>query len=177
MATEPTGVEVPTTYGQACRAKLSKATDDLAAVETRLEEIEEEQANLLRDKEKLEIVIETLEPLCAQLDEEEGEKRGAMWSEVENLGIQECCYRVLLEAEGPQSAQNILFELSELGIDMARYANPLAVIHTSLKRIPERVRSFTEVRKGEHMRPARVRCYEAIREKKKVAGTAKPAQQ
>lgn len=178
MATEPNGAEVPTTAGQACSAKLAEANEELAGVVTRLEQIEREQQDLLRKQERLEIVIETLEPLCRQMDDEEKEQRVAIWSEVENLGIQECCYRVLLEAEDPLSAQDIRFELKELGIDMDRYANPSAVIHTSLKRIPERVRSFkrycmdpvTEKR-------ATSRFYEAIREKKKTAGKAKPAEQ
>ena len=177
MATKANGAEVPTTIGKSCRAKLSEATEECADLTNRLEQIEAEQQDLLRKIERLQIVIETLEPLCAQLEEEEATQRVAIWSEVENLGIQECCYRVLLESDSPLSAQEIRFELGEAGIDMDRYANPSAVIHTSLKRIPERVRSFKQTcRDALSSKMITSRYYEAIREKKK-AGTVRPAEQ
>ena len=148
------GTGVPSTI----RAKLAEATGELSKVDARLAEIAEEEQELFRKKERLQIVIETLEPYCAQEQE-------TAWSEIAGLGIQECCYRLLQEESKPLSAVGIRLLLEdERGVDMKRYANPLAVIHTSLKRIPDRVRSFRKKERAwDSSAKVWVRYYEAVK--------------
>ena len=158
METRTGTTGVPSTIAQSCRAKLAEAAGELDKLDARLAEIAEEEQELSRKKERLQIVIETLEPLCAQEQE-------AAWSEVAGLSIQECCYRLLQEEGQPLSAMGIRVILEDQrGVDMKRYANPLAVIHTSLKRIPDRVRSFRKKERAwDSSAKVWVRYYEAVK--------------
>lgn len=167
-----------TPIGEQVRADLRKAEREWTKVSEQMEELErrqselaEEQAALKRQHADLEMQVllvktkvETLRPFYERLEEEARENRAREWEQCEQAGIQECCYRVLLESKEPLEALNIRFELKELGIAIEKYANPLAVIHTSLKRIPDRVRSFKVTRTDPlTMKRGTVRMYEAIR--------------
>ena len=126
----------------------------------RIREIEQERRELELEVARVKGKIEVLEPLFS----EERERDERRWADLAHLGIQECCYRVLLESSEPMDATLISHRLREHNVDIDRYANPLAVIHTSLKRIPDRVRSFK--REDEALTDGRtvwVRFYEAIR--------------
>ena len=173
-----------TPLGEKLRAQLAKAQRELDQATARIEDIQAEQAELEKEKTELHqralvsrTVVETLEPLYREQEEEALEKHASEWERLQEAGIQECCYKVLLESKYPLEALDIKGELEELGIPM-NYANPLAVIHTSLKRIPERVRSFKQRRRDPVTeKTGTVRYYEAIREKKKVAAAVQPAGQ
>lgn len=150
------------TRGERYRSQLQQFERELQDIELRLEEIETERLDLLQRKEKLTITKEILEPICEEQEKEEQEKRDALWADVANLGVQECCYRVLLEEAKPLSAWSIKHQLEQRGIEL-KYKNPLAVIHTSLKRIPEKVRTFRrkEWVDDHRTRVAWIRYYEA----------------
>lgn len=145
--------------------KYRKACAEHEEAQKQLKELDKKRAVLLRQIERLDIVIETLDPIASQEWEIEDEQRQKDWHEARDLGIQECCYRVLQDAQQALSAITIRRHLEEEGVDLKRYANPLAVIHTSLKRIPERVRSFRrkETVGRDQSRKAWVRYYEAIK--------------
>ncbi len=162
-------------------SQLQDAQKELNTLAARIEEIDQEKSDLERRVLELSTVIGTLEPIYAeQRREEEGKlEQEHIHSEAEwkrlavQGGIQECCYRVLLESEEPLPAWAIRFALEEKGIDLRGYANSLAVIHTSLKRIPERVRSYKGRNTDSTGRTTSVRYYEVIRER--AAGAVRPA--
>lgn len=141
--------------------QLQAAQEELWTVRERLREIEDEKREMELAAERLRGRIEVLEPLCQEHEKQEDRQ----WADLAPFGIQECCYRVLFESEEPLDATLIRSRLEERNVDMKRYANPLAVIHTSLKRmIPDRVRSFK--RHEEALTAGSkvwVRYYEAIR--------------
>jgi chromosome segregation ATPase len=148
------------------RAEWDKAAKELDEVTSRLEEIEQEKSALEIRRTKLQTTVDVLSPICEELEQEEVAEWRSEWDELAKLGIQECCYRLLVEENCPLSAISIRFRLEDRGVKLdARYKNPLAVIHTSLKRIPERVRSFRrkEFVGGDNTRVAWVRFYEAIK--------------
>lgn len=136
------------------RAKLTDAKKELETIDSQLEQLERESADLQRKKEKLETVVETLEAVF------DAEKQAA-WNGIKGLylSFQECCYRVLVEAEEdelPLDAEDIVEKLGER-VDTMRYADPIAAVHRALRKIPDRVRS---------KRDGRIRVYEPIRGQK-----------
>lgn len=155
----------PTSLADRFCDQLERAQNKLAEVETQLGQVEKERNELLKSKETLEIEIKLLEPLCDELREAEEKQEDAFWSDMKNLGsIQECCYRVLVESSKPMDATLIKDALEKRKVDINRYAQPMAVIHTSLKRIPDRVRTFKrKVQVVEGNPKIWVRYYEAIK--------------
>jgi DNA repair exonuclease SbcCD ATPase subunit len=142
------------------RARLEAVEDEIRAAERRLEDIEQERSSLEQNLVRLNAQLEVLGPICDDAEQDESNE----WAELAKCGIQECCYRVLVETGEPQSAKDIRFELEQRGVDVSRYANGLAVIHTSLGRIPDRVKSF---RRKEYIGEDRskkvwIRYYKAI---------------
>ena len=53
------------------------------------------------------------------------------------FGLTEACRLVLRSAPAPLTAVGIRDRLQQMGFDLDRYANPLAAIHTTLKRMSE----------------------------------------
>ena len=53
------------------------------------------------------------------------------------FGLTEACRVVLQSAPAPLTAVGIRDRLQQIGFDLDRYANPLAAIHTTLKRMTE----------------------------------------
>lgn len=53
------------------------------------------------------------------------------------FGLTEACRLVLQNAPAPLTAVGIRERLHHMGFDLDRYANPLAAIHTTLKRMAE----------------------------------------
>ena len=161
------------TRGDRYWARLEEAKKRLADVDARLDAIQQEVKDLHVLRVRLETEIEVLEPIYVEQEEQE---RGE-YAQLANVGIQECCLRLLIEEGEPLTASGIRFKLRDRGVDLERYANPLAVIHTSLGRIPDRVRSFKRKElTGENGRVNWVRYYEAIRPSAggKTATIAKP---
>jgi hypothetical protein len=145
---------------------LDRATEELEEVNSRLAEIEQERLELEQRRVILRTKVETLGPICVELEDEESKKLNTEWDDLAEAGIQECCYRILVDAKEPLSAAGIRSRLDEMGIDINRYANPLAVIHTSLKRLPDRVRSLRGQAQDLKGRNVSVRYYEVIPDKK-----------
>jgi hypothetical protein len=61
------------------------------------------------------------------------------------LGLTEACRLVLRNADAPLTALEIRDRLKAIGVDLDKYSNPLASIHTILKRM----RDGGEVKEGE----------------------------
>src|ERR1035438_6442319 len=156
----------PVTRADRYEADLEKAKRELEQVEERLEEVDQEKLALELRRSKLQTTIEVLGPICRDLGEEEHDTWTSDWAEIAKSSIQECCYRALVEEGAPLSAISIRFRLEDRGINLSRYRNPLAVIHTSLKRIPERVHSYKKQEwvGSDSERVAWVRYYEAIKD-------------
>ena len=53
------------------------------------------------------------------------------------FGLTEACRMVLQNATAPLTALGIRDRLESIGFDLDRYANPLAAVHTTLKRLAE----------------------------------------
>jgi hypothetical protein len=53
------------------------------------------------------------------------------------FGLTDACRLVLQNAPAPLTAVGIRDRLQQIGFDLDRYANPLAAIHTTLKRMTE----------------------------------------
>jgi hypothetical protein len=62
---------------------------------------------------------------------------GAGAPEAAPVGLTDAIRSILARAEGPLSASEIRDRLVEMGLDMAAYSNPLATIHTVLRRLTD----------------------------------------
>lgn len=149
------------------KAKASNAESDISEIDNQLAELKkrrkEKAAEAERFKERVERLTASVEALRGLCDDE----REARWSERHELvnngvwKLQECCYQVLLDAGRAMTAAHIHQELRRNGVEYG-YQNPLAVIHTSLKRmIPDRVRRFKALPRGGRVRRMCV-WYEAV---------------
>lgn len=54
-----------------------------------------------------------------------------------SFGLADACRMVLRNAQEPMTPTAIRDRLASVGVDLDRYANPLAAIHTTLKRLAE----------------------------------------
>lgn len=79
------------------------------------------------------------------------------------LGLTDACRLVLRSATAPMTAIQVRERLEAIGVfDPSKYANPLAVIHTTLKRMDEAGKAFaTEFddsnRTGYQLMPSKIR--------------------
>ena len=53
------------------------------------------------------------------------------------LGLTDACRMALKAAGHPLTALEVRGQLEAMGMDLSRYANPLAAVHTTLKRLSE----------------------------------------
>jgi|ERR1022692_2415875 hypothetical protein len=154
---------LPTPLLMKCRSDLWSAKNELSEVFRRIEAVRQEEAKLEIRRVQLQSTIAVLEPIISEAEQFAEQKIKSDWAGAAKAGIQECCFRLLIEEACPLSAGEVRSLLEERGVDMTQYHNPLAVIHTSLKRIPDRVRSFKQKRRGSTMSGVTVvRVYEAI---------------
>jgi hypothetical protein len=141
---------------------------ELNRIKARITELEQERDSLQEEADQITQALGVIRRhseklLFRKLDDDERQ-----WNDLANLGIQEACYRVLLEASEPLDATEIRQRLSSHGVKKMgngpeAYANQLAVIHTSLKRIPDRIKSTKRKVKVLDDQRGWVRYYEAIR--------------
>jgi chromosome segregation ATPase len=143
------------------RAELDQAKRRIAEIEEGIRKLEEEKSSLESDVVYISGKVAGLERLAGEEIAEYRQERSEQWKEFVKLGLQECCYQVLVEDGGEMDANEIMERLERRGMDMKRYANPLAVIHTSLKRIPDRVRSFKQKLQHEN-NVTQLRVYKAV---------------
>lgn len=167
MKNQADGADASARRAARYRADLDSASKRIEQIDERIEEIEREKAALGEEHGRLSIKVEILGPICEEQEAEaanhyDGWK--ADWEEfAKTAGIQDCCLRLLQEEGKALDAGGIRNRLQELGVDLGRYKNALAVIHTSLKRIPERVRSFRQKEQAYNSSAkVWVRYYEAI---------------
>jgi hypothetical protein len=85
---------------------------------------------------RLQIVVGDLQNLCAELDQKNFEKNVERVIKRDlKAGITETTRLILQENFFPMTASDLKAKIEARKLQLARYANPLAVIHTVLKRL------------------------------------------
>lgn len=105
---------------QAAKMELKSLSAEEKQLDQRLGEIRERIT-------ALEGMIKALEPLV-----EEGQGQ-----EVVNPGLTQICRNMLEESNGSLTAQQVRDKLALMGVSLDDYTNPMAVLHTILKRVGE----------------------------------------
>jgi len=111
------------------RSTLEAMTQERYTLASRLQEINQERAAIEQRLQWLAATIESIKPLCESEEQEE---------DVPKLSA--VCYHVLGNLNRPATAPEIR-DLVQSIMDLSDYSNALAVIHTTLHRMPE-VQSF-----------------------------------
>ena len=111
------------------RRALFQAKQDLARCLVRRQKIDHKVA-------RLQAVINDLEDLCAERDQKHFERRVERVVKAHlNMGITELARVMLKETSLPMTAPDLKERIEARKLDLSRYSNPLAVIHTVLKRL------------------------------------------
>jgi len=111
------------------RRALFQANQDLARCLVRRQKIDQKVA-------RLRALINHLEEVCAVRDRKHFENRvERVVKQSLNKGITESARVLLKESSLPMTAQELKESMEARKIDVSRYSNPLAVIHTVLKRL------------------------------------------
>ena len=111
------------------RRALYEANQDLAHCLVEREKIDHRIA-------RLETVITDLQNLCAELDRKSFENRvDRVIRSGLKQGITETARLILKETFFPMNARELKTGMEARKLDLSRYSNPLAVIHTVLKRL------------------------------------------
>jgi hypothetical protein len=110
-----------------------------------------EYEKLLADRERVNRRLAELQETISSLMRLCGYTPTVPW------GLTEACRAVLLRAEDPMTPVAIRDRLRAIGFDLTRYANELAAIHTTLKRLE----AAGQVKGVKH--PAGGRAYAAVR--------------
>ena len=85
---------------------------------------------------RLQAVVSDLQNLCADLDQKDFKKRVDRVIKADlTVGITESARVILQEAFFPITASDLKEKMEARKLDVSRYSNPLAVIHTVLKRL------------------------------------------
>jgi fibronectin type 3 domain-containing protein len=108
-----------------------------------LYEAKQDMARLLVQREKLDAriarvhaVIDDLQSLCAELDHKHFEKRVDRVVKANlTMGMTEMSRVILKEKFFPMTAVEVKKDMEARKLDLSRYSNPLAVVHTVLKRL------------------------------------------
>jgi hypothetical protein len=108
---------------------LYEAKQDLARHLVRRQKLDQQIA-------RLHAVVSDLQNLCAELDQKSFEKRVDKVIKADlKVGITQSVRVILQENFFPMSAIELKEKIEARKLQLARYANPLAVIHTVLKRL------------------------------------------
>ena len=111
------------------------AKAELAKVEAEKTELEQAVADRGKQIAALKQTLTAIAPLVGETPPE-GENQGA--------GLTDSIRGILAQAEGPLTAADIRDRLSAMGFDMAAYSNPLATIHTILRRLTEADEAYVQ---------------------------------
>src|SRR5262249_4213201 len=111
-----------TSWYQSAKAELEKLRQEKAGFEHAIAGCDQQIAALIQ-------TMNAIAPLV-------GEQPVAD-SETLAHGMTDCIRAILIRAEEPMSAAEIRDSLAEMGFDMESYSNPLATIHTILRRLTE----------------------------------------
>jgi hypothetical protein len=112
------------------------AHDEYVRCEQRLSEIQAEAATLTQRMQELAAYINAVRPL---IQNDPGKS-------LNETGLTEICRDVLSRAGRWVTAEEVRQMLSQVGIDISGYTNPMAVLHSILKRIGPSVKSQTDGR-------------------------------
>ena len=108
---------------------LFEAKQDLARCLVKRQKIDHKVA-------RLQAVISDLENLCAELDQKHFEKRVDRVIKADlTVGITESARVILKEKFFPMTASELKESIEDRKHNLSTYSNPLAVIHTVLKRL------------------------------------------
>ena len=108
---------------------LFEADQDLARCLVQRQKIDHKVA-------RLQAVITQLQDLCAEMDHKNFERRVERVVKADlKMGITELARVILKEMALPMTASDLKEKMEARKLDISRYSNPLAVIHTVLKRL------------------------------------------
>ena len=111
------------------RRLLFQANQDLARHLVKRQQLDQKIA-------RLQAVVGELDTLCAERDQNNFEKRVERVIKADlAVGITESARVILKENFFPLTASEIKEKIEARKLNLARYSNPLAVIHTILKRL------------------------------------------
>jgi hypothetical protein len=122
-------VDFPSWYENA-KAELEKLQGERAELERQLEERESQIAVLKR-------TVNFLAPLVGEEPAPAVAPEGAGQNAGQSAGMTDSVREILRTSPEPQTASEIRDALERLGFDMKSYSNPLATIHTVLRRLTE----------------------------------------
>lgn len=111
------------------RRALFEADQELARCLVQRQKIDHKVA-------RLQSVIGQLQDLCAELDQKNFQRRVERVVKTDlKIGITELARVILKEMSLPMTASDLKEKMEARKLDVSRYSNPLAVIHTVLKRL------------------------------------------
>jgi len=119
------GFDYKSSYA-AAKAELARVENEKLELQSRIEECEKKSVAL----------IETMRAL-APLAGEKPPEALAVDSDSPPAGMTDCIRAILTKAEEPLTASEIRESLESIGFDMKSYSNPLATVHTILRRLGE----------------------------------------
>jgi hypothetical protein len=119
---------------------------DLERYRAKLAELEERQRNLDAERERIGHTMEHVRKMIESLSVLSGEVAGSV--PISSLGITDAIRTVLKKAAEPMSAPDIMAALTEGRFDMSKYAQPISVVHTTLKRLLEKEEVETRAAQG-----------------------------
>lgn len=103
---------------------------------------------------KLQQQIKSLAFFCAETEKQEG----FLQAVAAEISFTETVHAIVRNAERPLTAMDVRDRLGNYGYDLSVYSNPLAFVHTALKRLA-RDRRIREVSRGQY---GPNRMYEAL---------------
>jgi DNA-binding transcriptional regulator GbsR (MarR family) len=111
------------------RRALFDANQDLARCLEQRQKIDHKVA-------RLQAVVSQLQDLCAELDQKHFARRVERVVKADlTMGITELARVILKETSLPMTASDLKERMQARKLDLSRYSNPMAVIHTVLKRL------------------------------------------
>ena len=118
-------IDYPTWYAEA-KAELQRLQEERANFKRSLDECDKQIGALIQ-------TINAIAPLVGDTPMD-----APATEEPETpLGMTDCIRSILAETEDPLSAAEIRDRLEAMGLDMKSYSNPLATVHTVLRRLTE----------------------------------------
>jgi hypothetical protein len=115
-------------------ALYKSAQSELQALRSEKAELERSIAN--RDAQ-MAALVQTMNAIAPLVGEKPLEAPPNGDAENPPAGMTGCIRTILAQAGGPLSASEIRAKLESIGFDMKSYSNPLATIHTILRRLTE----------------------------------------
>ena len=90
-----------------------------------------------------------------------------------SFGLTDACRLVLRNSPTPLTTMELRDRLTSIGVDLARYSNPLASIHTVIKRLRASKEVLERKREGEE-RPTYVSAVQSLRRSRHAQGLTPP---